>query len=105
MREIFRTRTTAQWVEFSGDVNTPMAPANTPRTIADDPQFRDRLPWLPASALGADQLPTPVKFGDEPLAVPSKAPTVGQHTDEVLRDVLGYDDARVRELRASGALG
>ena len=103
LREIFRTRTTAEWVEFSGDVNTPMAPANTPRTIADDPQFRDRLPWLPASALGADQLPIPVKF--ETQAVPSKAPTVGQHTDEVLRDVLGYDDARIRELRASGALG
>ena len=103
LREIFRTRTTAEWVEFSGDVNTPMAPANTPRTIADDPQFRDRLPWLPASALGADQLPTPVKF--ETQTMPSKAPTVGQHTDEVLRDVLGYDDARIRELRASGALG
>ena len=103
LREIFRTRTTAEWVEFSGHVNTPMAPANTPRTIADDPQFRDRLPWLPASALGADQLPIPVKF--ETQTVPSKAPTVGQHTDEVLRDVLGYDDARVRELRASGALG
>src|SRR5439155_7207783 len=75
LREIFRTRTTAEWVELSGHVNTPMAPANTPRTIADDPQFRDRLPWLPASALGADQLPIPVKF--ETQTVPSKAPTVG----------------------------
>jgi len=30
---------------------------------------------------------------------------VGQHSDEVLRDVLGWDDARIAELRASGALG
>ena len=36
---------------------------------------------------------------------PPMAPTVGQHTDEVLRDVLGYDDARIAELRATGALG
>ena len=33
------------------------------------------------------------------------APTVGQHTDDVLRDVLGWDDARIAELRATGALG
>ena len=37
--------------------------------------------------------------------MPTKAPTVGQHTEEVLRDVLGYDDERIAELRAAGALG
>ena len=37
--------------------------------------------------------------------MPTKAPTVGQHTDEVLREVLGYDDARVEALREAGALG
>ena len=31
--------------------------------------------------------------------------TVGQHTDEVLRDVLGYDDARIAQLRADGVIG
>ncbi len=36
---------------------------------------------------------------------PTKAPTVGQHTDEVLRDVLGYDDARIAALRDAGAIG
>jgi crotonobetainyl-CoA:carnitine CoA-transferase CaiB-like acyl-CoA transferase len=30
---------------------------------------------------------------------------VGQHTDEVLHEVLGYDDARIDALRESGALG
>jgi crotonobetainyl-CoA:carnitine CoA-transferase CaiB-like acyl-CoA transferase len=30
---------------------------------------------------------------------------VGQHTDEVLRDLLGYDDERVAALRRDGALG
>ncbi len=105
LAEVFRSRTTAEWVELGGKVNTPIAPVNTPQTIADDPQFRDRLPWIPASRTGADQLPTPIKFLDVDLPVPERAPTVGQHTEEVLREVLGYDDDRVAALRATGALG
>ena len=53
----------------------------------------------------ADQLPSPIKYLDIDVPLPTKAPTVGQHTDEVLHEVLGYDDAKVAELRASGALG
>ena len=34
-----------------------------------------------------------------------RAPKVGEHTDEILREVLGYDDAHVDDLRAAGALG
>ncbi|MBA3654235.1 MAG: CoA transferase [Actinobacteria bacterium] len=105
LAEIFRSRTTAEWVVFGGEVNTPIAPANTPQTLADDPQFADRMWWLPRDRLGSEQIPTPVKFLDEDLPIPTKAPTVGQHTDTVLRDVLGYDDARIAKLRASGALG
>ena len=78
---------------------------NTPQTLADDPQFQERMPWIPADAVGADQLPTPLRFLDVDLPTPAKAPTVGQHTDEVLREVLGYEDDRIAALRASGALG
>jgi len=41
----------------------------------------------------------------EVLPVPSKAPEVGEHTEAVLRGVLGYDDAKVASLRDAGALG
>ncbi len=102
---IFRERTTADWVALGDQCNTPIAPVNTPRTIADDPQFQARMPWLPREQLGADQLPSPIKLVGEELPVPAKAPTVGQHTDEVLADVLGYDDERISGLRAAGALG
>jgi crotonobetainyl-CoA:carnitine CoA-transferase CaiB-like acyl-CoA transferase len=37
--------------------------------------------------------------------VPEKAPALGQHTDEVLRSVLGYGDDKVAALRQSGAVG
>ena len=105
LRAIFRTRTSAEWLEFGGRVNTPIAPVNTPSSIADDLQFRDRLPWIPQEQLGAEQLPLPIKLVDGELPWPTKAPLVGEHTDEVLRDVLGYDETRVATLRASGALG
>jgi crotonobetainyl-CoA:carnitine CoA-transferase CaiB-like acyl-CoA transferase len=105
LRDIFRTKTSAEWLEFGGRVNTPIAPVNTPKSIAADPQFQDRMPWLPKERMGADQLPLPVKLIDRDLPLPDKAPTVGQHTDEVLHTVLGYDDARIAALRQSGALG
>ncbi|HEX6424435.1 MAG TPA: CoA transferase [Acidimicrobiales bacterium] len=105
LRDIFRERTTAEWVAFGNEHNTPIAPVNTPRTLADDPQFQHRLPFLPRERLGAEQLPSPLKLIDESLPVPTRAPTVGQHTEQVLRDVLDYDDDRVAALRAAGALG
>lgn len=106
LRDVFRTRTSKQWLEFGKEVDAPLAPVNTPKTIADDPQFQDRFPWIPAEQVGADMLPGPIKFfGDEPHVHITKAPTAGQHNDEVLINVLGYDPARIAELRASNALG
>ncbi len=105
LRDIFRTKTSAEWLEFGGRVNTPIAPVNSPQSIAADPQFQDRLPWIPRDRLGADQLPLPIKLVGDELPLPTKAPTVGEHTDEVLRDVLDYDDARLKQLRDAGALG
>jgi crotonobetainyl-CoA:carnitine CoA-transferase CaiB-like acyl-CoA transferase len=105
LRDIFRTRTTAEWIAFGGKHNTPIAPVNTPKTLAADPQFQDRLPFHPREALGAEQLPSPIKLIGEALPVPTKAPTVGEHTETILRDVLAYDEARIAALRAEGALG
>jgi crotonobetainyl-CoA:carnitine CoA-transferase CaiB-like acyl-CoA transferase len=103
--EIFKTRTTVEWIEFGKRVNTPIAPVNTTKTIADDPQFKERFPWLPHGRHGTDLMPTPVRVLDEELPVPRKAPTPGQDSDAVLADVLGYDSARIAALRATGALG
>ena len=105
LRDIFRTKTAAAWLEFGGRVNTPIAPVNTPRTLLEDPQFADRFPLLPASDMGADQLFTPLHFVGEELPPPAKAPTVGEHTEAVLRSVLGYDDNQISAARDGGAFG
>jgi crotonobetainyl-CoA:carnitine CoA-transferase CaiB-like acyl-CoA transferase len=105
LAEIFRARSTAAWIELGNRANTPIAPVNTPKTLADDPQFQDRLPWIPQERVGHAQVPSPIKVVGEDHPLPTKAPTAGEHTDAILRDVLGYDEDRIDELRAAGALG
>jgi len=105
LRDVFATRTTEDWLAFGLERNTPIAPSNSPKTLLDDPQFRDRMPLLPAQRLGADMLPTPIKFVGEDLAVPAKAPVVGEHTEAVLRGVLGWSDEQIAAARAAGAFG
>ncbi len=101
---IFATRSTGEWVQVGIDVDVPIAPCHTPHSVASDPQFRDRLGWLPSDALGADQLPFPVKVVGADPVVPAMAPSVGEHTDAVLADVLGLDAERIAALRESGAV-
>jgi len=103
LRDIFASRTTQDWIRFGVEVNTPIAPVHDAKTIVHDPQFQDRFPWLPAAEHGTDLMPSPIKFVDEGLDAPRKAPTPGQHSDEVLRE-LGLDDARIAALRSSGVI-
>jgi crotonobetainyl-CoA:carnitine CoA-transferase CaiB-like acyl-CoA transferase len=104
LTDIFRQKTSAEWIAFGNEHNTPIAPVNTPQTIADDPQFRHRLPWVPGSRLEADMLPYPVRYLDGGLLPPpTRAPDVGEQTDAVLGD-LGYSADRIAELRAAGAV-
>lgn len=105
LRTIFLSRTCAEWLAFADEHNTTIAPVNTPATLSSDPQFQDRLGWIPTERLGADQLPSPLKVVGGSLPVPTKAPTLGEHTDEVLRDVLGWSDDQIAAAREAGALG
>jgi crotonobetainyl-CoA:carnitine CoA-transferase CaiB-like acyl-CoA transferase len=105
LTEIFGSRTTAEWVRFSSEHNTPIAPVNTPKSILDDPQFRHRFTWFPTEQVDADMLGYPVKIASADLPVPSRAPSPGQHSEEVLREVAGYDAERLERIRAARVLG
>lgn len=103
---IFATRTTAEWLQFGLEVNTPIAPVNDSKSITRDPQFQARLPFRPWQQHGTDLMPSPIKLLDEELPVPSKAAVeAGCDTEAVLTDVLGYEAGRVAALRRAGALG
>lgn len=106
LNEIFKTRTTAEWVMFGLEHDIPLGPVNNPANVSNDPQFVDRMPWEPIDTLRAEQLPFPVRVvGERPPIARRSAPDVGQDTEEVLREVLGYDQDQIATLRASGALG
>jgi crotonobetainyl-CoA:carnitine CoA-transferase CaiB-like acyl-CoA transferase len=104
--EVFASRSTVEWVRFGQEVNTPICPVNDSKSITRDPQFQDRLPLRPYRDAGTDLMPSPIKPLGEALPVPTPAAVeAGCDTDAVLREVLGYDDARIAALRAAKALG
>ncbi len=105
LRDIFRTRTINEWIAFADEHNTTIAPANTPQTVRDDPQFQDRFRWTTPEQTSAAELLFPLHVEGEELPIPTMAPTVGEHTDEVLTRVLGYDADKLGKLKATGALG
>jgi crotonobetainyl-CoA:carnitine CoA-transferase CaiB-like acyl-CoA transferase len=103
---IFAGRTTAEWVAFGQEVNTPICPVNTVKTLPADPQFQARLPMRDHQDAGTELMPSPIKPIGERLPVPRVAARdPGRDTDRVLREVLGYDEARIAALRRTGALG
>ncbi|HEY8516204.1 MAG TPA: CaiB/BaiF CoA-transferase family protein [Candidatus Binatia bacterium] len=106
LAEIFAQRTTAEWVQFGLEVNTPICPVNDVKNIVRDPQFQHRMPFRPYQEAGTDLMPSPIKLIGGELPVPEKAAVEpGRDTAEVLERVLGYDAARIERLRAAGALG
>jgi crotonobetainyl-CoA:carnitine CoA-transferase CaiB-like acyl-CoA transferase len=104
LREIFKTRTSVDWLSFGQEKNVPIAPVNDHETVTEDPQFLQRMPFIPQDEIGADQLPLPVYIDGELPPDPTKAPTVGEHTDEILAE-LGLDEQTIDDLREKGAIG
>ena len=105
LRDIFKTKSSDEWIRLGNEKNFPIAPVNSPKTVTSDPQFKDRFPLYPHARHGVDMLPFPVKFVGEELPEPSMARTVGENTEAVLSRVLGYDEKKSAELREKGALG
>jgi len=76
------------------------------KTVPADPQFLARMPMRPHREAGTDLMPSPIRPIGEELPVPRiAAREPGRDSEAVLRDVLGYDPARIEALRRSGALG
>jgi crotonobetainyl-CoA:carnitine CoA-transferase CaiB-like acyl-CoA transferase len=102
----FAERTTADWLaRLRGRV--PCAPVNTLAQALEDEQVRARgmLVEVEHPELGTlREVASPVRTAGT-VATPAPAPRLGQHTDEILREILQYDPGRIAALRASGALG
>jgi crotonobetainyl-CoA:carnitine CoA-transferase CaiB-like acyl-CoA transferase len=105
LSKVFKTKSSQEWIRLGGEKNFPIAPVNTPKTLAEDPQFKDRFPLYPHEKHGADMLPFPLKLQNESIPAPTPAPTVGENNEEILGEVLGYQPEKIKALKDSGALG
>ncbi len=100
LRETFKSRTQAQWIEFFADVDCAFAPVQTLREAADDPQARHRE-MVVEDHRGWEHIGIPIKFQDEPGQLSFDLPELGQHNDEIVRS-LGYDDDEIAAMRQNG---
>ena len=85
----------------------PVAPVNTIPQAAADPHLweREMLVKMPDALAGEIHVPgATIKMSKTPGRV-GHVPTPGEHTDEVLAALLGYDQAMLRELRAANVIG
>ena len=108
LNRLFATDTQANWLARLARANIPAGAVRTlPEALESDVvKARGLVTQIPHPTAG--QVPNvalPMYFADTPVVAPRAAPTLGQHTDEVLREVLGLDVQKIDRLRGSGALG
>ena len=106
LARILRTRPCDEWVGHLLAHGVPCAPVNTVDRAFNDPQVaaRNMVVEVQHPLGGAFRVPgNPIKLsatGDDSYAGP---PLLGQHTVEVLRQLLRYDDTKIKDLLAGGA--
>ena len=104
---ILSTKPRGHWLQVLEEADVPAAPVLERDELFTDPQIQanDMLAVQRHSQAGAvDMVNIPVRLSDTPGSIRSPAPEVGQHTEEVLRE-LGYDDGEIARLRAERTIG
>jgi crotonobetainyl-CoA:carnitine CoA-transferase CaiB-like acyl-CoA transferase len=101
---IFRKRTTREWVSSLDAAGVANGPINNIEQVFAEPQVvaRGMRIDLPHPTAGTVPLvASPMRFSATPLEHKVPPPTLGQHTIEILRDILGKDAAAIAKLRES----
>jgi crotonobetainyl-CoA:carnitine CoA-transferase CaiB-like acyl-CoA transferase len=105
--EVFSGRTTQEWVQLLEAAGVPNGPINNLAQVYEEPQVKARGIRVELEHPVAGRIPTvasPMRFSGTPLEYRGAPPTLGQHTDEVLRGLLGKPQAEVARLRAAGVI-
>ncbi|HEX9471630.1 MAG TPA: CoA transferase [Bradyrhizobium sp.] len=105
---IFAKDLRENWVAKMKSSNIPVGYLRTVEEAFNSPEVRERhrLSQIPHPAAGSvPNIETPLHLGLTSVVDPVAAPLLGQHTREVLRKTLGYDDARIATLAEAGVFG
>ncbi|MFQ5895413.1 MAG: CaiB/BaiF CoA transferase family protein [Nitrospinota bacterium] len=103
----FREKTVGEWLDLLVPAGVPAAPVNRLDAALTHPQVEARELIAEFDYPGYGRVRTvgnPIKEPETPPSPPEPPPTPGQHTEEILRKMLGYGDEKVGELREKGAV-
>jgi crotonobetainyl-CoA:carnitine CoA-transferase CaiB-like acyl-CoA transferase len=101
LSECFARRSARELSLACDEAGVPCGPINDFEQVFDDPQVRHRevLTQMPHPLAGTiPVIANPIKFSDTPVEYRRPPPLLGEHTHEVLRELLGLGDAELAEL-------
>ena len=107
LQELFLKRTTAEWLDSLEAAGVPNGPINNLAQVYEEPQVKARGIRVELEHAVAGRLPTvasPMRFSGTPLEYRLPPPLLGEHTEEVLRSLLGKSAAQIAALRAEGVV-
>ena len=102
-----KTKTKFEVMEACNPLNIPCGPILSMQELAEEPSLRETGTIVEVDHPTRGKYLTvgnPVKLSDSPAEV-TRSPLLGEHTEEILSQVLGYGDDEVERIRASGAIG
>ena len=111
LETLLKTRCKADWLAALEAAKVPCGAINNLAEVFADPQVQERgmvSHWAHPVRHDLSLVASPMKLSATPVRSPDRGglppPLLGQHTDEVLRSVLGYSQTQLDELKAQGAV-
>jgi len=101
---VFRKRTKREWLELLEAAGVPNGPINNVAQVFEEPQVEARgvrIELQHSAGATLSLVASPMRFSATPLEYRLAPPVLGEHTDEVLRRLLGKSDAEIARLRAA----
>ena len=108
LQEAFLTKTYEEWEKLLLENDIPVGAINNLAQVVEHPQVKARgsLQEVNHPSIGPVRIVrSPVRLSKTPAQAPKPSPVLGQHTREVLREVLGLRDEEIAKLDAAGVLG